>query len=110
MGSPIDARAVEVPKQTDCDPNRKTRKARSLCPSIAYPTKFEVEASLRTRSFELQSPAASARTSERSLKGSLKSGRSSFKEDCIERIEKLWRKPFRKKSVDATETQDGCQT
>jgi hypothetical protein len=28
MGSPIDARAVEVPKQTDCDSNRKIRKAR----------------------------------------------------------------------------------
>jgi len=56
MGSPIDARAVEVPKQTDCDPNRKTRKARSLCPSIAYPTKFEVEASLRDAKFRIAKP------------------------------------------------------
>jgi hypothetical protein len=47
MGSPVDARAVEVPKQTDFDPNRKVRRARSLSPAIAYPTKREVEASLR---------------------------------------------------------------
>jgi hypothetical protein len=47
MGSPVDARAVEVPKPTDFDPNRKVRKARWLSPAIAYPTKCEVEASLR---------------------------------------------------------------
>jgi hypothetical protein len=47
MGSPIDARAIEVPKQTDFDPNSKVRRARSLSPSIAYPTRLEVEASLR---------------------------------------------------------------
>jgi len=53
MGSPIDARALDVPKETDFDPNRKTRKARSLSPSIAYPTKFEVEASLRDAKFQI---------------------------------------------------------
>jgi hypothetical protein len=31
----------------------KTRKARSLSPSIAYPTKFEVEASLRDAKFQI---------------------------------------------------------
>jgi len=38
MGSPIDARAIEVPKETDFDPNQKVRRARSLSPAIAYST------------------------------------------------------------------------
>jgi len=53
MGSPNDAHSIEVPKQTDFDQNRKTRKARSLSPSIAYPTKFEVEASFRDAKIQI---------------------------------------------------------
>lgn len=57
MGSPLDAQALQVPKETDFDPNPKVRKRRSLSPSIAYPTLAEVNASLRDAQYNLAKPA-----------------------------------------------------
>jgi hypothetical protein len=46
MGSALDARAVQVPKHNDFDPDPKVRKSRSLAPPIAYETEAQIEASL----------------------------------------------------------------
>jgi hypothetical protein len=53
MGSPIDARAVEVPKHNDFHPDRRVRRSRSARPAIAYPTKKEVLSSLRDAQYRL---------------------------------------------------------
>lgn len=65
MGSPIDARSVEVPKETDFDPDRKIRKTRSLGPAIAYPTKAEVEASIRDATYRIAKRGVSKKTREK---------------------------------------------
>ena len=53
MGSPIDARAVEVPKHKDFHPDPKVRRSRSMRPAIAYPTKKEILCSLRDPEYQL---------------------------------------------------------
>lgn len=53
MGSPLDARVLQVPKETDFDPDPKVRKRRSLSPAIAYPTEAEVIASLSNAQYHL---------------------------------------------------------
>jgi hypothetical protein len=91
MGSPIDARALDVPKETDFDPNRKIRKARSLSPSIAYPTKFEVEASLRDAKFQIAKPG-----------GIRKNKRAKF-ERIVEKREKQLQRGLYREAIAALE-------
>ena len=59
MGSPLDAQVLQVPKESDFDPDPKVRKRRSLGPSIAYPTEAEVRASLRDAQNKLAKPGIS---------------------------------------------------
>ena len=57
-GSPIDAPTIQLPKQTDFDPNRKVRKARSLrkCHDISvaeYPSVVAVKLNIYERSHDI---------------------------------------------------------
>ena len=78
-------------KRGEPDPNRKIRKARSLSPSIAYPTKFEVEVSLRDAKFQIAKPG-----------GIRKNKRAKF-ERIVEKREKQLQRGLYREAIAALE-------
>jgi hypothetical protein len=91
MGSPLDARALQVPKESDFHPDPKVRKRRSLSPSIAYPTLAEVNASLRDAQYNLAKRGTSQKkraTFKRIVAKRQKQIQTGLYREAIERLEK----------------------